>query len=189
MYTLNMSANPSEKDKAASYDLILNILESEIVRWHSERNSTLEHKRREARAALDVARGIARATYDERLTKLADDAWEDVGESLRKKPDTSALEAAPLKRFRVYYARLLPENPFYTPNTFVADDYVDMGELEAQDIEHVYGLLNDPEDEAFRAKCLELMIHTAMSAGDVLQDEEGRLWMCENQGWKELPVP
>jgi hypothetical protein len=112
-----------------------------------------------------------------------------VVESLKPKPSSSQEDAPPLKRFRIFYAKLLPENPFFTPDTFVANDYVDMGEFEARDKEHLYGLFNEPEDKDFETKCLELMIHTSMSAGDVVKDEEGRLWMCENQGWKELPAP
>lgn len=87
--------------------------------------------------------------------------------------------------YTVYYARTLP-NATQTPTAFIAGDYLEMTQLEAQTLGEVYNLLQDPKDPSFQALCHEKAIHTSMTAGDVVKDPQGTLWMCAFEGWYTL---
>ena len=90
-----------------------------------------------------------------------------------------------MPRYTVFYAKRLP-NPMEVPDVFVEADYLDMGEREARDLEHLFGQLQDPKDQVFVDRCMAHLIHTSMSPGDVAVDEQGRRWACDFMDWKEL---
>lgn len=91
-----------------------------------------------------------------------------------------------MPRYRIFYAKAMPLNPFETSRVFVPSDYVDMGEVVAHDFNRLMALLNPPMSETFMARVDMAKVHASMSPGDVAQDEDGMFWMCEFAGWRRM---
>jgi hypothetical protein len=67
--------------------------------------------------------------------------------------------------------------------------HVFVRELEANTKDDVFRMMQgeywSPDPET-RAKIERLGLHTSLSVGDVVEDEEGRCWLCMPFGWREI---
>ncbi|MFW6082748.1 MAG: hypothetical protein ACOC8C_01700 [Chloroflexota bacterium] len=67
--------------------------------------------------------------------------------------------------------------------------HVFVRELEANTKDNVFRMMQgeywSPDPET-RAKIERLGLHTSLSVGDVVEDKEGRCWLCMPFGWREI---
>ena len=101
-----------------------------------------------------------------------------------------------MPRYQIFYARqptFHPSGAFGIPRLTAAavqSSHVRLCQIEADSLDHAWCQMQaerwSPNGEA-RPLLEHLgLSHTSMSAGDVIQDENGTYWECLDLGWRPL---
>lgn len=134
---------------------------------------------------------LARFSQRENVTPLAPEQTE--------LPRLSAMQGAepsgPIQVFTVFYARY----PTFTDSADHIDidnieaTHVPLVEVEACNLDHVFwtmqGHVWSPNGEARPLIRQAGLHHTSLSVGDIVRDDEGVYWLCQNLGWRALNPP
>ena len=93
--------------------------------------------------------------------------------------------------FEVYYLKFLSSPTLDAqPNAVNLENYVHMGSVKANDLDHLFSILQVTDipgaQHPFSERCLALNIHTSMYVGDVVMDSAGVYYRCAFQGWDKV---
>jgi hypothetical protein len=179
-----MAPDNSQEQKVKYYDGIMVLLEEQIRSFKKLDDTSPREVRLAALGVLVMAQSFAVVSFNANLLEEIAKLHSALIASLRPRLEPASKNKP--QRFRIFYAKRMPDLPFPTPDLFLEADYHDLGDFKANGLESVYCPRNDPKHEAFIARCEALSTHMELSVGDVVKDSANHYWLCQMQGWKEV---
>lgn len=130
-----MAKEKTQEQKLKYYEGMLVLLTEQIEGYKKLDGNTPREMHLAALGVLGIAESFAIVSFNTELLEEIAKVRSKIIASLRPKIKPTS----DTKSFQIFYAKRPVEIPFLTPDFFLESDYHDLGDLEADRLEVVYG--------------------------------------------------